>query len=129
MIDNTIVSIYIRSALSCRAKRVSIQLYRASRANMNKVSLWQSSDTACQQPTTKQDKNDSGFSLAELMAVLVIISVLVLRALPKLLPMVTEAKTTEAKFMLKQIHTLEQSYKFEHDRYGNILGERPCGQF
>ena len=65
----------------------------------------------------------NGFSLTELMVVLVIIGVLVLLALPKLLPIVTKAKTTEAKLMLKQLYTLEQSYKIEHDRYSQTLGE------
>ncbi|MBI1806242.1 MAG: prepilin-type N-terminal cleavage/methylation domain-containing protein [Ignavibacteria bacterium] len=64
-----------------------------------------------------------GFSLTELMVVLVIIGVLVLLALPKLLPIVTKAKTTEAKLMLKQVYTLEQSYKFEHDHYTTALSE------
>src|SRR5437867_743526 len=68
-------------------------------------------------------KSEHAFSLTELMVVLVIIGVLVLLALPKLLPIVTKAKTTEAKLMLKQVYTLEQSYKFEHDRYSNLLSE------
>ena len=59
--------------------------------------------------------------MTELMVVLVIIGVLVLLALPKLMPLVTKAKTTEAKLMLKQVYTLEQSYKYEHDRYSNAL--------
>src|SRR5437870_7024999 len=66
---------------------------------------------------------ERGFSLTELMVVLVIIGVLVLLALPKLLPIVTKAKTTEAKLMLKQVYTLEQSYKFEHDHYSSALAE------
>jgi type IV pilus assembly protein PilE len=66
-------------------------------------------------------KCNHGFSLTELMVVLVIIGVLVLLALPKLLPLVTKAKTTEAKLMLKQVATLEQSYKFEYDRYSASL--------
>ena len=57
------------------------------------------------------------------MIVLVIIGVLVLLALPKLLPIVTKAKTTEAKLMLKQVHTLEQAYKYERDRYATTLAE------
>ncbi len=64
---------------------------------------------------------EDGFSLAELMVVLVIIGVLVLLALPRLLPVVTKAKTIEAKLMLKQLHTLQQSYKFEYDRYASSL--------
>jgi len=64
-----------------------------------------------------------GFSLTELMIVLVIIGVLVLLALPKLMPVVTKAKATEAKLQLKQVHTLEQSFKFEHDRYSSSFSE------
>lgn len=37
-------------------------------------------------------RNESGFSLTELMVVLIIIGVLVLLALPRLLPVVTKAK-------------------------------------
>ena len=48
---------------------------------------------------------------------------LVLLALPKLLPVVTTAKTTEAKLMLKQVHTLEQTYKFERDRYSPVFSD------
>lgn len=66
-------------------------------------------------------KSESGFSLTELLVVLVIIGVLVLIALPKLLPVVTKAKNTEAKLNLKQVYMLEKSYKFEYDKYcGNV---------
>ncbi len=68
-------------------------------------------------------KKQSGFTLTELMIVLVIVGVLVLLALPKLMPVVTKAKTTEAKLQLKQVFTLEQSYKFERDRYSTNLAE------
>jgi type IV pilus assembly protein PilE len=68
-------------------------------------------------------RNQVGFSLTELMIVLVIVGVLVLLALPKLTPVVTKAKSTEAKLQLKQLHTLEQSYKFEHDHYSMLLPE------
>jgi type IV pilus assembly protein PilE len=68
-------------------------------------------------------RREEGFSLTELMIVLVIVGVLVLLALPKLMPIVTKAKTTEAKLQLKQLQTLEQAYKFEHDRFSTTLGE------
>lgn len=67
--------------------------------------------------------DEAGFSLTELMIVLVIIGILVLLALPKLTPVVTKAKATEAKLQLKQLHTLEQSFKFEHDKYSGTLAE------
>jgi len=66
---------------------------------------------------TLKINSQTGFSMTELMVVLVIIGVLVLLALPRLAPVVTKAKTTEAKLMLKQVHTLQKSFKFEHDRY------------
>ena len=68
-------------------------------------------------------ESTSGFSMTELMVVLVIIGVLVLLALPRLRPVVTKARTTEAKLMLKQVYTLEQSFKFENDRYSASLPE------
>src|SRR5713101_7648883 len=78
-----------------------------------------SSSTKCKSKLRSAD----GFSLTELMVVLVIIGVLVLLALPKLLPIVTKAKTTEAKLMLKQVYTLEKSYKFEHDHYSTTTSD------
>ena len=72
---------------------------------------------------SRRFKRDAGFTLTELMIVLVIVGVLVLLALPKLMPVVTKAKTTEAKLQLKQVYTLEQSYKFERDRYSTTPSE------
>lgn len=68
-------------------------------------------------------RSEEGFSLNELLVVLVIIGVLALLALPILLPTITKAKMTEAKLMLKQVHTLEQTYKYERDRYTTNLSE------
>lgn len=65
----------------------------------------------------------AGFSLTELMVVLVIIGVLVLLALPKLMPLVTKAKTTEAKLMLKQVYTLQETFRYEYDRYSADLSQ------
>jgi len=73
--------------------------------------------------TLRTISSEDGFSLTELMIVLVIIGILVLLALPKLMPVVTKAKATEAKLQLKQVHTLEQAYKFEHDKYSTSLSE------
>lgn len=71
----------------------------------------------------KIKKDESGFSLTELMVALVIIGVLVLLALPRLMPVVTKAKVVEAKMNLKQVYMLEKSYKFEYDRYSDNLME------
>lgn len=68
-------------------------------------------------------KENRGFSMTELLVVLVIIGVLVLLALPRLMPVVTKAKTTEAKLALKQVYMLQKSYKYENDKYSSKLSE------
>ncbi len=64
-----------------------------------------------------------GFTLAELLVVLCIIGILVLIALPKLMPLISKAKSTEAQLQLGHLHTLEKSYFYLHSRYTNDLDE------
>lgn len=64
-----------------------------------------------------------GFSLTEILVVIVIIGILVLLAMPKFASVIGKAKTTEAKMMLKHLHTLEQTYQYENDRYSLSLAE------
>ncbi len=66
-------------------------------------------------------KDEQGFSLTELMVVLVIIGILALLAIPRFTNVATKAKATEAKTMLKQVHTLQSSYHFEYDVYSDNL--------
>ncbi len=68
-------------------------------------------------------KEEHGFSLTELMVALVIIGVLVLLALPRLMPIVNKAKATEAKLSLKQVYMLEKAYKFEYDKFSSELSQ------
>lgn len=65
--------------------------------------------------------NEDGFSMTELMVVLVIIGILTLIALPRFMNITTKAKMTEAKMALKQVHALAQAYYFEHDAYTTDL--------
>ncbi len=66
-------------------------------------------------------KSEDGFSLTELMVALVIIGILVLLALPRLMPVINKAKATEAKLSLKQVYMLEKTYRFEYDKYSTEL--------
>lgn len=68
-------------------------------------------------------KKVRAYTLTEILVVLIIIGILVLIALPNLLPLITKAKSTEAKLQLEHIHTLEKSFFFEHSRYTNDLKE------
>lgn len=63
------------------------------------------------------------FTLMELLIVLVIIGILVLIALPNLMPLISKAKSTEAQLQLEHIHTLEKSYFYLHSKYSTDLKE------
>ena len=63
------------------------------------------------------------FSLSELLIVLVIIGILVLLALPNLMPLISKAKSTEAQLQLNHVHTLQKTYFYMHSKYSNDLEE------
>ncbi|RZL20275.1 MAG: prepilin-type N-terminal cleavage/methylation domain-containing protein [Pedobacter sp.] len=69
------------------------------------------------------DKKIKAYTLTEILVVLVIIGILVLLALPNLMPLITKAKTTEAKLQLEHVAKLQQSYFYEHSRYCQELTE------
>jgi type IV pilus assembly protein PilE len=64
-----------------------------------------------------------GFTLTELLVALVIVGILVLIAYPNLMPLISNAKSTEAKLQLEHVHNLEKSYFYTHSRYSDDLGE------
>lgn len=61
------------------------------------------------------------FSLPELLVVLVIIGILVLVALPNLMPLISRAKATEAQQQLTFLHSLEKSHFYTYSRYSDSL--------
>lgn len=63
----------------------------------------------------------NGFSLPELLVVLVIIGILLLIALPNLMPLISKAKSTEAQIQLNHLYTLEKNYFYMHSKYSNDL--------
>lgn len=63
------------------------------------------------------------YTLTEILVVLVIIGILVLLALPNLLPIINRAKSVEATTQLKHLQTLEQTYFYEHSKYSKDLNE------
>jgi len=66
-------------------------------------------------------KRLKAYSLTEILVVMVIIGILVLLALPNLMPLITKAKSTEAKVQLQHLQTLQKNYFFEKSKYsGNV---------
>lgn len=68
-------------------------------------------------------KRLNAFSLPELLVVLVIIGILVLIALPNLMPLISKAKSVEAQQQLVFLHSLQQSYFYTHSKYSQSLEE------
>ncbi len=63
------------------------------------------------------------FTLTELLVVLAIIGILLLIALPNLMPLISKTRSTEAKQNLSYIHSLEKSWYMEHSKYTSDLRE------
>jgi len=66
-----------------------------------------------------QIKKLKAFSLTELLIALVIMGILILLALPELMPLISKAKSTEAQIQLNHIYTLEKSYFYLRSKYSN----------
>jgi type IV pilus assembly protein PilE len=74
-------------------------------------------------PVKITDKKLKAFTLAELMVVLAIIGILVLMALPALLPLISKTKALEAQLQLKHVLQLEKSYFYVNSKYSNSIDD------
>ncbi len=63
------------------------------------------------------------FTLQELLIVLVIMGILMLLALPNFLPLITKAKSTEAKLQLEHLAQLEKNYFLENSKYSEEFSQ------
>ena len=68
-------------------------------------------------------KKVPSFNLQEMLIVLAIIGILLLIALPNLMPLITKAKSVEAQTQLKAIYNAEKQYYFMYSKYSADLKE------
>lgn len=69
------------------------------------------------------NKKLNAFNLQELLVVLVIIGILLLLAMPNLMPLISKTKSLEAQTQLNHIYSLERQYFFMYSKYTPDLNE------
>ena len=70
-----------------------------------------------------KSKKLKSFNLQEMLIVLAIIGILLLLALPNLMPLIAKAKSVEAQTQLKAIFNAEKQHFFMQSKYSNNFEE------
>ena len=68
-------------------------------------------------------KKISALNLQETLIVLAIIGILLLLALPNLMPLIAKAKSVEAQVQLKAIYNAQTTHRYMYSKYTNDINE------
>lgn len=68
-------------------------------------------------------KKIPAINLQEMLIVLAIIGILLLLALPNLMPLITKAKSVEAQVQLKAIYNAQSTYRYMYSKYSIDFNE------
>lgn len=65
------------------------------------------------------NKKVPAYNLQEILIVLAIIGILLLLAMPKLMPLISKTKSLEAQTQLKYIHNMQVLYSYSNSKFSN----------
>ncbi|ALM08800.1 general secretion pathway protein GspG [Sediminicola sp. YIK13] len=68
-------------------------------------------------------KRVPAINLQEMLIVLAIIGILLLLALPNLMPLITKAKSVEAQIQLKALYNAQTTYRYMNSKYSVDVNE------
>jgi len=71
----------------------------------------------------KINRKIPAFNLQEMLTVLVIIGILILIAIPSMMPLIAKAKSTEAQMQLKHIFNTQRTHFFMYSKYSTDFNE------
>tara|TARA_Y100001933_G_C18991179_1_gene560611 strand:- start:502 stop:927 length:426 start_codon:yes stop_codon:yes gene_type:complete len=74
-------------------------------------------------PTCILNGKIPAINLQETLIVLAIIGILLLLALPNLMPLISKAKSVEAQVQLKAIYNAQTTYRYMYSKYSADIGE------
>lgn len=69
----------------------------------------------------KKNRKVAAYNLQEILMVLIIIGILLLLALPNLMPLIAKTKSIEAQTQLKYIYNSQTSYRYMYSKYSSDL--------
>jgi len=69
------------------------------------------------------NKKIKAYNLQEVLVVLVIIGILLLLALPNLMPLISKAKSTEAQLQLSHLYNSQTTHRYMYSKYSLDLNE------
>ncbi|UGU18142.1 type IV pilin-like G/H family protein [Sinomicrobium kalidii] len=73
--------------------------------------------------TSRLTKKIPAFNLQEMLIVLAIIGILLLIALPNLMPLITKAKSVEAQTQLKALYNAQTTYRYMYSKFTTDFNE------
>ncbi|QLE02033.1 prepilin-type N-terminal cleavage/methylation domain-containing protein [Galbibacter sp. BG1] len=73
--------------------------------------------------TSRKNTKVPAFNLQEMLIVLAIIGILLLIALPNLMPLISKAKSVEAQTQLKAIYNAQTTYRYMYSKYSGDISE------